>query len=162
MKVRELMQRRVTTIAPDDTLHVADGIMSMGRLRHLPVVSGGALVGILTHRDILRAPSTFVGFATDARAVLKELRARDAMRREVVTIGAEATVQQAAELLLAHKVGCLPVLEGGALVGIVTTSDLLYAIVGPHELADDGPGSMVAVSASSSPGYSARLAGKEQ
>ena len=56
----------------------------------------------------------------------------------VVTIDAEATVQAAAERLLKHKVGCLPVLERGALVGIVTTSDLLHAIVGPHAAATDG------------------------
>lgn len=138
MKLRDLMKTRVTTIAPDENLHLADGIMALGGLRHLPVVSGGALVGILTHRDILRAPTTFLGFATDARAVLRALTARDVMTREVVTIDAEATVQAAAERLLKHKVGCLPVLEGGALVGIVTTSDLLHAIVGPHAPATDG------------------------
>lgn len=138
MKLRDLMKKRVTTIAPDESLHLADGIMALGGLRHLPVVSGGALVGILTHRDILRAPTTFFGFATDARAVLRALTARDVMTREVVTIDAEATVQAAAERLLKHKVGCLPVLERGALVGIVTTSDLLHAIVGPHAAATDG------------------------
>lgn len=139
MKLKDLMKTRVTTIAPDESLHVADGIMTLGGLRHLPVVSGGALVGILTHRDILRAPTSFLGVAADVRAVPRALTARDVMTRDVVTIDADATVQQAAERLLKHRVGCLPVLERGALVGIVTTSDLLHAIVGPCAAAPDGP-----------------------
>jgi CBS domain-containing protein len=59
------------------------------------------------------------------------------MTREVVTIDAEATVQAAAERLLKHKVGCLPVLERGALVGIVTTSDVLHALAGPYAVAPE-------------------------
>ncbi len=113
--------------------------MILGGLRHLPVVGGGAMVRILTHRDVLRAPTTFFGFATGARAVLRALTARDVMTREVVTFDANATVQMAAERPLKHKVGCLPVLERGVLVGIVTTSDLLHAIVGPHAVYPDGP-----------------------
>jgi CBS domain-containing protein len=143
MKLKDLMKVRVTTIGPDDTLHVADGMMSLGGIRHLPVVSGGALVGILTHRDILRAPASFVGLASDARAALKALIVRDVMTREVVTIDANATVEEAAARLLKHKVGCLPVLERGDLVGIVTTSDLLHGIAGPHAAAGE-PGATVA------------------
>lgn len=131
MKLRDVMRTRVTTIAPGDSLHVAEGIMCLGSLRHLPVLDGGALVGILTHRDILRAPTTFFGFAMDPKSVLHALCVRDVMTRDVVTIEAEATAHEAAELLLRYKVGCLPVLERGALVGIVTTSDLLQAIVNP-------------------------------
>jgi acetoin utilization protein AcuB len=152
MKLKDLVTKRVTTIGPDDSLHVADGIMSLGGLRHLPVVSGGELVGILTHRDILRAPTTFFGFASDARAVLRALRVKDVMTTEVVTIGANATVQEAAARLLEHKVGSLPVLEGGALVGIVTTSDLLVAIVGAQ--APDEPG-MRAAAQESAPSVAA-------
>lgn len=139
MNLSDLMKTRVTTIHPEDTLHLADGIMSLGGLRHLPVVSGGVLLGIITHRDILRAPTTFLGFAADARAVLRALTVRDVMTKEVVTIDAEATVREAAERLLKHKVGCLPVLERGALVGIVTTSDLLHAIAGPYPVVADAP-----------------------
>ena len=122
-----------TTVAPEDTLSLADGIMSLGGLRHLPVVSGGVLVGIVTQRDMLCAPTTLVGFAADARAILRALTVRDVMTREVVTIHVEATVRDAAERLLKHNVGCLPVLDRGALVGIVTTSDLLHAIAGVVE-----------------------------
>lgn len=140
MTLRDLMKRQVTTITPEDALHVAEGIMSLGELRHLPVVSGGALVGILTHRDILQAPVTFFGFATDPRAVLRALTVRDVMTTQVVSIEADATVSEAAQKLLKHKVGCLPVLERGALVGIVTTSDLLGAIVAAEEGEGDATG----------------------
>lgn len=139
MKLRDLMKTRVTTVGPEDTLHLADGIMSLGGLRHLPVVSGGVLLGIITHRDILRAPTTFRGFAADARAVLRALTVRDVMTKEVVTISADASVREAAGRLLEHRVGCLPVLERGALVGIVTTSDLLHAIAGPYSVVADEP-----------------------
>lgn len=155
MKVRDLMKTRVATIAPDESLHLADGIMTLGSIRHLPVVSGGALVGILTHRDVLRAPATFFGFATGARAVLRALTARDVMTREVVTIDAEATVKAAADRLLKHKVGCLPVLERGVLVGIVTTSDVLRAIVGPNAVAPDWPDAMVEASLPRTPPHAA-------
>lgn len=143
MRVRGLMKTPVTTVDPDDSLHVADGIMSLGGIRHLPVVRGSALVGILTHRDILRAPTTVagtsLGFAADPSVVLRALRVGDVMTREVVTIGSEAMVQEAAELLLRHRVGCLPVLERGGLVGIVTTFDVLRAVIGPYRVASDRP-----------------------
>jgi acetoin utilization protein AcuB len=125
-------------VAPDDSLHVADGIMSMGAVRHLPVVSGGELVGVVSQRDILRAPGLLAPLIESASAILKELRVEDVMSSPVVTIGAEASVQEAANRVLKHRVGCLPVLEAGRLVGIVTTSDLLRAIAGPAAVADDG------------------------
>ena len=125
MRLRELMKTRVTTVAPEDTLSLADGIMSLGGLRHLPVVSGGVLVGIVTQRDMLCAPTTLVGFAADARAILRALTVRDVMTREVVTIHVEATVRDAAERLLKHNVGCLPVLDRDhKLVGIVSLGDI--------------------------------------
>lgn len=108
----------------------------MGVVRHLPVVSGGDLVGVVSQRDILRSPgllSPVLGLGVDTRAALKTLRVEDAMSPTVLTIGAEASIREAAERMLKHRVGCLPVVEGGALVGIVTTSDLLRAIAGPSD-----------------------------
>jgi acetoin utilization protein AcuB len=140
------MKSPVTTVAPNDTLHVADGIMSLGGLRHLPVLSKGELVGILTHRDILRAPGLLapvLGLAADTRAALRALRAEEAMTATVVTIGAQASLPDAAAQLLKHQVGCLPVLEHGGLVGIVTTSDLLRAMAGPCDAEADRAGATV-------------------
>lgn len=136
MRVKQLMSTPAATVAPGDSLHIADGMMSLGVVRHLPVVSGGDLVGVVSQRDILRSPgmlSPVLGLAVDTRAALKTLRVEDAMSPRVLTIGAEASVREAAERMLKHRVGCLPVVEGGKLVGIVTTSDLLRAMVDPSE-----------------------------
>jgi CBS domain-containing protein len=146
MRVKDLMTAPAATVARGDSLHVADGIMSMGGVRHLPVLHGPELVGVISQRDILRAPgllSPAYGFGGDARAVLKALRVEDVMSSAVVTIGAEAPVQVAAERLLEHRVGCLPVLDGATLVGIVTTSDLLRAMAGPSQ-GTDVPGGTAA------------------
>lgn len=146
MRLRNLMRAPVTTVTPSDSLHLADGIMSLGGVRHLPVLSKGRLVGILTQRDVLRAPGVLapvLGLAANTRAALKALRVEEAMTRTVVTIGANASRQKAAAQLLKHRVGCLPVLERGGLVGIVTTSDLLRAIAGPGEAEAYRPGAIV-------------------
>jgi acetoin utilization protein AcuB len=136
MRVNELMSAPAATVAPGDSLHIADGMMSMGGVRHLPVVSNGALVGVISQRDILRAPGLLSHLLSTARAALRSLRVQDVMSVELVTIGADAPVEEAAQKLLEHRVGCLPVVEAGALVGIVTTSDLLRALAGPPEAAD--------------------------
>jgi acetoin utilization protein AcuB len=131
LKVKDMMKTPVTTVGPEESLHIADGLMTLGNLRHLPVLSEGKLVGILTHRDMLRAPGLLapvLGLAADTRAALRTLHVQEAMTTEVVTIGAEASLQEAAEQLLKYRVGSLPVMELGRLVGIITTSDLLHAM----------------------------------
>jgi CBS domain-containing protein len=111
-------------------------MMSMGGVRHLPVVSNGALVGVISQRDILRAPGLLSDLLSTARAALRSLRVHDVMSVDLVTIGADASIEDAARKLLNHRVGCLPVVQAEALVGIVTTSDLLRAVAGPPETAD--------------------------
>jgi acetoin utilization protein AcuB len=136
MRVKELMSAPAATVAPGDSLRIADGMVAMGGVRHLPVVSNGALVGVISQRDILRAPGLLSHLLSTARAALRSLRVQDVMSIDLVTIGADASVEEAAQKLLDHRVGCLPVVEAGALVGIVTTSDLLRALAGPPEAAD--------------------------
>lgn len=151
MTVRDLMSAPVTTVAPDDSLRIAGELMSMVRLSHLPVVDGRGLVGMLTQRDILGAPGLLgpvLGPAVDTRETLKAHRVGEVMSG-FVTIGAEGSLQQAAEKLLKHGVDCLPVLEDGALVGIVTTSDLLRAVAGPPSRVHRGGCAAVSATASS-------------
>ena len=131
MRVEQLMSVPPATVAPGDSLHIADGIMSMGVVRHLPVVKDGELVGLVSQSDVLRSPALLAplfGMTVDSKAALRALRVEDAKSSPVFTIGPDASIQDAAARLLDHRVGCLPVLEEGRLVGIVTTSDLLRAV----------------------------------
>lgn len=136
--VSKLMTREVVTLAPDDELSLADLLMRLERIRHLPVVDAdGALVGLLTHRDLLAAQrSSLTGaprFATTATAA-------DYMATDVTTVPPEASVGQAARTLVDHKWGCLPVVSDGRLAGIVTEADVLAAVVERLARVEAGPG----------------------
>lgn len=132
MKVRELMTTDVATIGRNDELTIGDDIMKMKRLRHLPVVEEGRLVGMLTQRDLFHAAlSTALNFGEKAqKEFLKTVVVKEVMTEEVLTIDPGADVKKAARLLIEHKIGCLPVVENGKLVGLVTETDLLRVIAG--------------------------------
>jgi CBS domain-containing protein len=132
MKVRELMTTDVATIGRNDELTIADDIIKMKRLRHLPVVEEGRLVGMLTQRDLFHAAlSTALNFGEKAqKEFLKTVVVKEVMTDEVLTIGPDADVKEAARLLIEHKIGCLPVVESGKLVGLVTETDLLRIVAG--------------------------------
>ena len=132
MKVRELMTTDVATIGRNDELTIADDIMKMKRVRHLPVLEEGRLVGILTQRDLFHAAlSTALNFGEKAqKEFLKTVVVKEVMTDDVRTIGPDADVKEAARLLIEHRIGCLPVVENGKLVGIVSETDLLRAIAG--------------------------------
>jgi CBS domain-containing protein len=132
MKVRELMSTDVLTVGRNDQLTIADDIMKMKRLRHLPVVEEGRLVGIVTQRDLFHAAlSTALNFGEKAqKGFLKTVVVKEVMTDEVLTIDPGADVKEAARLLIEHKIGCLPVVENGKLVGLVTETDLLRIVAG--------------------------------
>ena len=132
MKVRELMTTDVTTVGRNDELTIADDIMKMKRLRHLPVVEEGRLVGILTQRDLFHAAlSTALNFGEKAqKGFLKTVVVKEVMTDEVLTIDPGADVKEAARRMIEHKIGCLPVVENGKLVGIVSETDLLRVVAG--------------------------------
>jgi CBS domain-containing protein len=126
------MTTDVKTIGRNDELTIADDIMKMKRLRHLPVVEEGRLVGMLTQRDLFHAAlSTALNFGEKAqKGFLKTVVAKEVMTDEVLTIDPDADVKQAARLMIEHKIGCLPVVESGKLVGLVTETDLLRIVAG--------------------------------
>ena len=132
MKVRELMTTDVATIGRNDELTIADDIMKMKRVRHLPVLEEGRLVGILTQRDLFHAAlSTALNFGEKAqKEFLKTVVVKEVMTDDVRTIGPDADVKEAARLLIEHRIGCLPVVENGKLVGIVSETDLLRLVAG--------------------------------
>ncbi|MFZ0246241.1 CBS domain-containing protein [Candidatus Binatus sp.] len=118
MQIVNLMTSDPIVINPDDTLANAKAIMDDGRFRRLPVVESGRLVGILTERDI-REHTGYLG----------STRVNAAMRTALITVTPFNTVEDAARLMLKHKIGGLPIVADGKLVGIVTTSDLLRAFL---------------------------------
>ncbi len=129
--VSERMTREVITISPKERVLVAKHILEKKRIRHLPVVSKGRLVGIITERDIrcnLPSPTYSLGIH-ELSYLLEELHVQTVMTREVVTVTPETSIQAAAKLLLAHKIGGLPVLDGDRLVGIITEVDLFKALL---------------------------------
>lgn len=120
LTVRDIMATDLVTVGPAETARSAYKVMRDRRIRHLPVVTGGRLIGILSDRDlrpVLLSPGL-------ARARVAEL-----MSEDLTTVPPEATVEEAASLLVMKKIGCLPVLDEGRLVGIVTETDLLAVLV---------------------------------
>jgi CBS domain-containing membrane protein len=132
MKVRDIMTAEVVSVARNDELRLADDIMQDRKIRHLPVVEEGRLVGMLTQRDLYQASmSSALGFGEKARKeFLKTVPVKEVMTDEVLTIEADADIKQAARTMLDHKVGCLPVVEKGQLVGIISETDLLRVVAG--------------------------------
>ncbi len=131
MRVEKCMQRRPVTVSPQDTLRGAWQIIRERRVRHLPVMERGRLVGIVTDRDLRQAlPSRAVGLEMhEAPHLAEKVRIWEVMARAVVTISREAPIEEAARLLLKYRIGGLPVLKGETLVGIITKTDLLRALL---------------------------------
>ena len=132
IQVRELMSTDLVTLTEDETLAHAQGCMARGRIRHLPVVRDGKLVGLLTHRDLLAA--SFSIFAEvdrgEQRRIFGTVPVVEAMHRDVVTVAPDLPVREAARILIENKYGCLPVVgPAGELVGIVTEADFLHLTV---------------------------------
>lgn len=132
MQVRDLMSSEVVTLGRDETLDIADRIMSLGRIRHMPVVDAdGRLCGVVSQRDLFRgALANALGLpkATQAR-LLGALLVREVMNSEPITTTPETPITEAAEVMLKRKVGCLPVLDGERLVGILTEADFVAHVV---------------------------------
>jgi CBS domain-containing protein len=131
-QVRDIMQTKIVTIGVTERLSTVEDIMTLGRVRHMPVVHAGKLVGVLSQRDLLRASLSELGsYGIEARrAFLHAIEIERVMSAPPITIGPEASVQLAARLMADHKIGCLPVVEGGDIVGLVTETDVLCWVAG--------------------------------
>ena len=132
LKVRDVMTADPTTLKRNDKLTLADDIMRLGRVRHLPVVDddGDALVGIVTQRDLFRdALAQALGYGKHAqRKILDTLSVKDVMATEVVITSPDTSLIEAARLLTERKIGCLPVVDNGRLVGILTEGDFVALV----------------------------------
>ncbi|HEY6419415.1 MAG TPA: CBS domain-containing protein [Candidatus Binataceae bacterium] len=118
MSVADRMTATPTTVTPQDSLAAAKALMDAERFRELPVVEHGRLVAIITDRDL----GAHTGY-------WESTRVSAAMKPDPITIAPDARVADAARLLIEHKIGGLPVVQGGKLVGIITSTDLLKAFL---------------------------------
>lgn len=153
--VRDSMVREVVTVSPETTAAQALGLCRERGIRHLPVLDEGRMVGLISDRDLRRATPA-LGDKNRA-AALEQIRVGDEMSREIATADPDDPIEQAAMSMHERKIGCLPVVEGDELVGILTASDVMAALVrlvGAHE-----PGSRLEISFPDLPGSLAEVAG---
>jgi acetoin utilization protein AcuB len=131
MLVGRRMRTSLITVTKDATLAQARDLLHSNRIRHLPVVEGDHLEGILTDRDIRQAsPSSAAGISPDrTTAFLAQIRVAEAMVKDIRTVSPYTTIEEAARLMIEHKIGCLPVTETDRLVGIITETDILGVLV---------------------------------
>jgi len=128
-RVADLMSPIVKTVGRNDTLSLADDLMRADRIRHLPVLDEGALCGLVSRRDMFRgALAAALGYGDVAqRKLLDTLLVKEVMTTEVLTTSPETPLREAARTMLDRKIGCLPVLKDGRLVGILTEGDFVRA-----------------------------------
>jgi len=137
--VADLMTTDVVSLAEEQDVLFATGAMQLRRIRHLPVVRGDTLVGLVSHRDLLRAQARFnAQIHEDEGSTIASVVARDVMTEEVTTVSPGMPADEAAMLLVDGKFGCLPVVNDGTLVGIVTEHDFLRWAVGMLASANAG------------------------
>jgi len=127
MVAADLMTADPLTVTEGTSLQAAVESMRVARVRHLPVVRGDRLVGLVSQRDVLAASLSCLADvdATEREALLAGIPVGDVMVRDVVTVGPKDDLEDAVNLLLVHKFDCLPVLDGDELVGILTATDFM-------------------------------------
>ncbi len=129
IRVAEIMSSRVVTIEMDDRLTIVKEIFDSAPFHHLLVIENDILQGVLSERDYLRTLSPHIGSIgeTERDSDTLQRRAHQVMTRDPITIAPEADIKTASQLMLAHNIGCLPVLSFNKIVGIITWKDLLHA-----------------------------------
>lgn len=135
MKVRDIMTTEVVTLEVDEELSLASDIMTLARIRHLPIVEGDRLAGIISQRDLFKASlDSVMGYNYgEARNHLKTVTIKEVMIEEVITIGPDTKIHEAGQILIEKKIGCLPVIEGDTLLGMVTETDILQFYISHHQ-----------------------------
>lgn len=129
MKIDEIMTTDLITIPPSESLETARSLMHDNQIHHLPVVEGDAkLVGLLTLTNVLAATDSILR-DEDNRMQAKDIEVRDIMVRDLATVDERASLRQAALFLEKHKIGCLPVVTGKRLRGIVTDTDFVAVAI---------------------------------
>ena len=128
LKVSDVMSACVSTLGRNDKLSIAEDLMKQERIRHLPVINeDGHLCGIITQRDMFRgALVRALGFGSRAEdQILNTIAVKEAMTDKVQTTTPDTLLTEAAKLMIERKIGCLPVIDGGRLVGMLSEGDFV-------------------------------------
>jgi acetoin utilization protein AcuB len=154
MLVRKKMKKDLVTVTKDDKMTTAKKLLKEKNIRHLPVVDGKKLIGLVTNMDIRKAeasPATSLEIR-ELHYLLDKLTVGEIMTRNVITIPPDISIEEATTLLHDNRIGCLPVVEDGNLVGILTENDvmdILIDVMGMKEkgsrleiVVDDMPGAL--------------------
>ena len=131
LKVKDIMSREVETVDRNDQLAVADKRMGEQRIRHLPVLdTGGTVCAVVSQRDLFRgALLRHLGYGSRAEdKLMKQVVVKEAISGSLCTTTPETSIAAAAQIMLENKIGCLPVVEDGKLVGIVTEADFVRLV----------------------------------
>lgn len=129
--VRDLMTPDVLTLDRNEKLLVADDVMRLGRIRHLPIVDAdGKLAGIVSQRDLFHSGLLkALGYGTHAqRGALELIAVSEAMKSEVFTTTPDTPLVDAAKTMFEQKIGCLVVMEGTKIAGILTEGDFVKLV----------------------------------
>ena len=140
MLVRHYMTTELVTVQETDTLLDATMFFVRSTFRHLPVVRGRQLVGVIAERDVKQyAPSVLSGIsADDYNSILETTPISRVMARSPIAVRPDQSVLEAAKLLYTKRLGCLPVVQDSELVGIITTTDMLKVLAQILEKPDAG------------------------
>ena len=132
MFVANRMTKNPTTVTPDTGIDTAARLMKKGHFRRLPVVEEGKLVGFLADKDIMRvspSPATTLS-RYEVTTLLSKLKVADIMQKNVISVGEDATIEEAALIMYKEKVGGLPVISSvGSVVGVITETDIFKTFV---------------------------------
>jgi CBS domain-containing protein len=134
--VKDIMQTEVVTLSAADSLGIADDIMRLGRIRHMPVVAEDGVVGIVSQRDLfLASVSSALRFRPSAeREWLAKIRVEEILSHPVHTATPEMPIIEAVNLMLSKRIGCLPVVENDKLVGLLSETDCLRLLATTLEI----------------------------
>lgn len=140
MIVKDVMKKTVISVEPETTVTEAKELMNKKNISKLPVISKGKLVGIITKNDLLQAgPSLATTLDMyEIGYLLSKLTVKKIMCNKVITVGPDEVVEEAAHIMVEKQVGCLPVVKGGACVGIITESDLFHLFTDMFGAMDKG------------------------
>jgi len=131
MRVDTMMQTQLITATPETSLAEVQRLMRDNNIRHVPVVSGKRLVGMITDRDVREASPSPATTLTRGEITyrMETTPIKTCMTKDVIWIGPDIDMVQATRLLLQQKIGCLPVVDNGTLVGVMTDIDCLRAFL---------------------------------